>query len=1035
MAQCIKWIDDIVKLRHINLIPFEEFDAKEGDDRVNYWKKTGIKVSSKIVQNNLIVDDEMNKLFLHEYPWNIVFHQNRVKLSNFGMIKYLTSPTSVDASTLDEFSINNVPYVEPQLLLDKSYRKDARSDIYGLGVIMWEISSGRSPYQDDPIKRNLIFNILHNKRENVIPNTPIAYSEFYTRCWNNDPTKRPIIGILLKQLKNLLDIMNTGHKSSNRMSEQELLEMAKDAMTAELWLTKIDKKIEKPTPTQITKIVTTEHDKKSLKITTEGLNVSNVRKEIKHTNTTVITNEPELTMEQTTLKKSWKKKVKTRAKKLVRRLSGSEKLFRRSSGRSTHVLSEGADWTTVLSDKEKETPTTPRSETSLKGRGFFNIGRSYSDNSMKRISTITAEPDKFPYSEYCRMLFASNNWTINSAPCFAAYHVRQGDIDGLKWHVKVQEEEVNKVQQVTGPRNSYRRPLESLMIEAAQYCPGEKIIETFNVLRSLKATCDCTNSYTGGSPINYLGENKSLFSAETNSKHFKESLIYLMSNGCSINSTKNNGDTLLLTILFKWHKGLTPNLLRFCLENGANPNSRNEIGGNPLGYTLTQVRFNYHCGPFEKIYKIIKLLVSHGADVNKQITIPGKKLPNLLFVCVDMGINMREEWVKKLIKMAFDLTDDQKEKELIKSGEALNVLGYAAKLSQLETIKVLLDRIYSLSSPESIKEALNVTGSEEGEQRKFLKSWLKESGKEKRDKYWSANSTPILWSNIIPSQGIITTYMAFFTEKEQKVLEKSGITFDKVCERKSATYCYPSFLKSISMQELSQAIFLWCRNNCPQPISKQYNLLLRGILNIFAKHCVTLYQLDLDKRSLLDNLHHELWILLQEPNYQSFISNIKQLSLDVRKLVNVECLELLCQTCQRLKILKVDMTLDETYWSSDQKLAEIIKSQKELKTFYLRRGKITPTIISALEYHAKSLKMLHFRRVDFKKCKSLRSIFKESNQLEVLIVHGCKNLSENICKELMNTTSFPKLVEVDCEGLVTWNTIIKRHDYQNIKVI
>ncbi|CAI2161764.1 19382_t:CDS:2 [Funneliformis geosporum] len=299
-------------------------------------------------------------------------------------------------------------------------------------------------------------------------------------------------------------------------------------------------------------------------------------------------------------------------------------------------------------------------------------------------------------------------------------------------------------------------------------------------------------------------------------------------------------------------------------------------------------------------------------------------------------------------------------------------------------------------------------------------------------KYWSANSTPILWSNIIPSQGIITTYMAFFTDKERKLLEKSGISFNHVDERKSATFCYPSFLKSISMQELSQAIFLWCRNNCPQPISKQYNLLLRGILNIFAKHCVTLYQLDLDKRSLLDNLHHELWILLQEPNYQSFISNIKQLSLDVRKLVNVECLELLCQTCQRLVF---DMTLDETYWSSDQKLAEIIKSQKELKTFYLRRGKITQTIISALEYHAKSLKMLHFRRVDFKKCKSLRSIFKESNQLEVLIVHGCKNLSENIRKELMNITSFPKLVEVDCEGLVTWNTVIKRHEYQNIQVV
>jgi hypothetical protein len=158
------------------------------------------------------------------------------------------------------------------------------------------------------------------------------------------------------------------------------------------------------------------------------------------------------------------------------------------------------------------------------------------------------------------------------------------------------------------------------------------------------------------------------------------------------------------------------------------------------------------------------------------------------------------------------------------------------------------------------------------------------------NKHWSVNATPILWSNIIPSPGAITTYMAFFGDKERKELENSGIPFNNVCcDINSTTYCYPSFLKSISMHELSSTIFFWCRNNCPQPISKQYNLLLRGILNIFANNCITLYQLDLDKRSLLDCLHHELWILLQEPNCRPFISRVKQLSLDIRKLVNDEC--------------------------------------------------------------------------------------------------------------------------------------------------
>ncbi|RIA86656.1 hypothetical protein C1645_324703 [Glomus cerebriforme] len=419
---------------------------------------------------------------------------------------------------------------------------------------------------------------------------------------------------------------------------------------------------------------------------------------------------------------------------------------------------------------------------SIISRGLFNFsnvtGRSASESSISK-SLLS---DKFPYSEYCKSLFATKKWTLNSAPCYAAYHVRCGDVDGLKWHIHVQKEDANKLQQVTGPRNSYRKPLEPLMIEAAQCCPGENIIKTFTSLQSLGATCDVTNSYTGGSPINYLGENKSLFSSESNSQYFKDSLTYLITNGCSINTRKQNGDTLLITILFKWYKELTPNVIKFCLDYGSNPDLNNEIGGTPLGYTLTQIRFSYDGGPFEKIYKILKLLVKYGADVNKQITIPGKKLPNLLFVCVDMGMNMREENIKKLIKrlikwgvnvnarmgeqekdeeeenfnnndddddiimlagtsksgttpkVTFNLTDDQKEKDLSTTAETLNVLGYAAKLSQLITIKILLDRIYSLSSPESIKEALNVTSKEEIEQKKYLKSWLNDSGKEKRDK-------------------------------------------------------------------------------------------------------------------------------------------------------------------------------------------------------------------------------------------------------------------------------------------------------------
>ncbi|CAB4405028.1 unnamed protein product [Rhizophagus irregularis] len=603
------------------------------------------------------------------------------------------------------------------------------------------------------------------------------------------------------------------HPDEFEISEQdkEFRELEIDAMTAELWLEKKDiiipteiktkkdnnnnnKETVLESPIEIEKDEKEEKEKEKEKVEKERI------REVK-----LITNEPELGKKLSIKKKSWTYKAKNKAKGFVKRLSGStsgsdlntsniKKSFTKSmSFDSKEIIDQGeridTGWTFVSSDiKEPESPIMTKSDSSI-NRGLFSFsnltGRSASESSISKSISVT-QPDKYSYSEYCKVLFATNSWTINSAPCYAAYHAKKGDLDGLKWHIHVQKEKLNEIQQITGPRNSYRRPLEPLMIEVAQYCPGENIIQTFTSLISMGATCDCTNSYTGGSPINYLGENKSLFSSETNSQYFKDSLTYLITNGCLINAKRSNGDTLLITLLFKWYKELTPNVIKFCLDNGANPNLSNEIGGNPLGYTLTQIRFNHRGGPFEKIYKILKLLVRYGADVNRQITIPGKKLPNLLFVCVDMGLNMKEEWVKKLIKrlikwgvdvnarmgeqkkfdeeinnnnydndnddddiiklagtsknetttpkVTFNLTEEQKEKELLTKVESLNILGYAAKLSQLSTIKILLDRIYSISSPESIKEALNVTSKGEVEQKKFFMSWLNESGKEKRDK-------------------------------------------------------------------------------------------------------------------------------------------------------------------------------------------------------------------------------------------------------------------------------------------------------------
>ncbi|CAG8543964.1 10084_t:CDS:2 [Diversispora eburnea] len=283
------------------------------------------------------------------------------------------------------------------------------------------------------------------------------------------------------------------------------------------------------------------------------------------------------------------------------------------------------------------------------------------------------------------------------------------------------------------------------------------------------------------------------------------------------------------------------------------------------------------------------------------------------------------------------------------------------------------------------------------------------------NKRWCKIAMPILWSNIIQSASVINTYMCFFTSEERKELSTKGVPFINIPHKTLMTFCYPSFLRVLNLQEFTSAIFSWCLHECPQPISIPYNALLRGLLNILARHCKTLQQLYLDRRYYLDNMHHELWLILQDPITRMLISSVRKLRLDVRKIISEECSKLLSEYVRNVKVLIVDMTIMGSYWSWDIRIAQLISSQKCLTSFTMKGGKCTKIIISALEQHSKTLKMIFFRRIDFSDCDSINSLRYDCENLEVLIINNCKNLSEKIREEI-SIAYFPKLVELDVEG-------------------
>ena len=78
-----------------------------------------------------------------------------------------------------------IPYVDPKSFSKKGNNKtqmSEKSDIYSIGVLLWEISSGKPPFyaEGEQYDVSLALEISQGLREESIPNTPEDYVKIYT---------------------------------------------------------------------------------------------------------------------------------------------------------------------------------------------------------------------------------------------------------------------------------------------------------------------------------------------------------------------------------------------------------------------------------------------------------------------------------------------------------------------------------------------------------------------------------------------------------------------------------------------------------------------------------------------------------------------------------------------------------------------------------------------------------------------------------------------------------------------------------------
>ncbi|PKY47290.1 kinase-like protein, partial [Rhizophagus irregularis] len=138
-------------------------------------------------------------LFLHRHqiihgdlhPGNVLIHQHSIKIADFGRSRLHGSVINKKGK-----AYGVIPYIDPKILKDHLCDLTKKSDIYILGVLFWELTSRKSPF-DFETKNNAPFeiikiksNILEGMREKPSPGTNHKFIALYEKLEelnNNEP--------------------------------------------------------------------------------------------------------------------------------------------------------------------------------------------------------------------------------------------------------------------------------------------------------------------------------------------------------------------------------------------------------------------------------------------------------------------------------------------------------------------------------------------------------------------------------------------------------------------------------------------------------------------------------------------------------------------------------------------------------------------------------------------------------------------------------------------------------------------------------